>query len=96
MFEEQVLKSLDKPAILADGITFSYEWLNTAANKVAHILRTSGVKRRCCCGDYGTQSGTDHCLAGHLESWRKYVPVEPYLPASRIELSWNQWKPDIS
>lgn len=85
LFEEQVLKSLDKPAILADGITFSYEWLNTAANKVAHILRTSGVKREdAVVVIMERRVELIIALLGILKAGGKYVPVEPYLPASRI------------
>ena len=53
LFEEQVKKTPQKTAIIFDGKEYSYQDLNTQANKLAYHLFDSGVQPRKCNWHYG-------------------------------------------
>ena len=45
LFEEQVIKSPQRTAIIANGRSYSYTWLNENSNQVANMLRSTDVGR---------------------------------------------------
>ncbi|MBC7886372.1 MAG: amino acid adenylation domain-containing protein [Ferruginibacter sp.] len=85
LFEEQVVKTPGKMAVLFEEQQISYEALNSKANQLAHWLRIQGVK---------AESLVPVCVArsvemivtilGILKAGAAYVPIDPNYPAERI------------
>ncbi len=85
LFEERAVLSPDATAIIADGKSYSYAWLNKASNRFAHFLREQGVKRETAVMVI-MQRRVELVVAlmGILKAGGKYVPVEPYVPDNRV------------
>ncbi len=89
-FEEQVLLSPDHTAIVVNNASFTYDWLNTEANKFAHCLRENGLERNDSVAvimDRGIELIV--ALFGILKAGGKYIPIEPYVPDNRKIVSLN-------
>jgi natural product biosynthesis luciferase-like monooxygenase protein len=87
MFEQQVAKTPDAPALVFEGETLSYAELNLRANQLAHMLRAKGVKPGTLVGLHTKRS--THLLIGALgilKAGGAYVPLDPAFPADRIAL----------
>jgi len=85
LFEERVQISPDNIAIVADGRSYSYSWLNEAANRLAHFLREKGVRRESAVVVIMERNiEMMVALFGILKAGGKYVPVEPYIPGNRV------------
>ncbi|MEO1626165.1 MAG: amino acid adenylation domain-containing protein, partial [Bacteroidota bacterium] len=84
IFEEQVERTPDQIAIISNGKSYSYDWLNKASNRLAHYLREQGVGR-----ETSVVVVMDRdvrliaALFGILKAGGKYIPIEPYLPENR-------------
>ena len=85
LFEEQVKKGPQRTAIIANGRSYSYTWLNESSNQVANMLRSTGIGRHSAVVVI-MERNVDLVvvLLGILKAGAKYVPVEPYLPVNRI------------
>lgn len=84
LFEEQVCRTPDHTAIIVNGRSYSYAWLNERSNQMAHYLRHVGVRTE----DAVTvvmkrDIELVTALMAILKSGGKYIPVEPYLPWKR-------------
>ncbi len=87
LFEEQVLKTPDRTAVMAAGAQLTYRELDQRANQLANLLVERGV---------GTESLVGICLErsvelmvamlGILKAGGAYVPVDPGQPARRLSL----------
>lgn len=86
LFEQQVEISPDNTAIIADGKEYTYRWLNEEANRLAHILRSKGVKREAAVMVIMERRvELIIALLGILKSGGKYIPIEPYVPDNRVK-----------
>ena len=86
-FEEQVVRTPDAIAVSFEGAQLSYGALNTAANRVAHVLMGMGVRPGTLVGLH-LGRGLD-LLVGALaiqKAGGAYVPMDPAYPAHRTAL----------
>ena len=86
LFEEQVVKTPDKIAVIACDKTMTYSELNEQANKIAHALIEKGVG----VGDVVAfalqrKSYLIATMLGILKSGAAYLPVDPDYPQDRID-----------
>lgn len=87
MFERQVAKTPDAPALVFEGEALTYAELNTRANQLAHVLQAKGVVPGTLVGLHTQRSV--HLLVGALgilKAGGAYVPLDPAFPADRIAL----------
>ncbi|MGV7211556.1 non-ribosomal peptide synthase/polyketide synthase [Oxalobacteraceae bacterium A2-2] len=85
LFEAQVARTPDAPALLVEGQTLSYAELNARANRLAHHLRSLGVRpdqRVALCLERGASMVT--ALLAVLKSGGAYVPLDPDYPQERL------------
>ncbi|MBC9933117.1 non-ribosomal peptide synthase/polyketide synthase [Chitinophaga qingshengii] len=85
LFEEMVAQTPDAIAVVYDTTSFTYKALDEAANRLAHQLRSKGVKA----GAYvpiclKRSAGLIVAVLGVLKAGGAYVPVNPEYPAERI------------
>jgi len=86
-FEAQVRRTPDAAALHFEGETLTYAALNTAANRVAHVLRAIGVGPGALVGLHVRRSAA--MLIGALaiqKAGAGYVPLDPAYPADRVAL----------
>ena len=85
LFEAQVRKNPDAPAIMWQGNTTTYAELDRRANALAHSLRERGVGAGALVGLH-LERGVDlvACLLGVMKSGAGYVPLDPAYPADRL------------
>lgn len=87
LFEAQVERTPDKPAILFDGVVLSYKQLNRQANRLAHFLRV----RYHIAPDDLISVKLEHShwliitLLGVLKSGAAYMPISTDYPADRVD-----------
>jgi amino acid adenylation domain-containing protein/FkbH-like protein/thioester reductase-like protein len=84
LFEEQVLRMPDAVAVVDEGQILTYGQLNVKANRLAHCLRTSGMRT----GEYIPIliPRSAHVLIAQLavlKSGGVYVPIDCQLPIER-------------
>lgn len=87
VFEEQVAKFPNRPALEFEDEIYTYSELNAAANKVASYLRKQGVRRNDLVGLYMDKSA--EMLVGILailKAGGAYVPLDPSYPSDRIHM----------
>jgi len=85
LFEMQVLRTPDAPALVFEKTTLSYRELNARANRVAHVLQEMGV---------GPDVPVALCTRrapelligalGILKAGGAYMPMDPSYPAERL------------
>jgi len=86
LFEEQVLRSPDAPAVTFENKTLTYSELNRRANELAHRLRRMGVGPDTPVGLCVERS--NEMLVGILailKAGGAYVPLDPALPLERLQ-----------
>ncbi|MDO9107146.1 MAG: amino acid adenylation domain-containing protein [Methylovulum sp.] len=85
LFEEQVAKTPDAPALACGGQTLSYAELNAKANQLAHFLRGKGVMADSQVGLCAGRSVEMVIgLLGILKAGGAYVPMDPDYPDERL------------
>ncbi|HYO51161.1 amino acid adenylation domain-containing protein, partial [Archangium sp.] len=85
LFEEQVERTPEAPAVDFTGTQFTYAELNRRANQVAHHLRTLGVGRETLVGICVERSLEMVVgILGILKAGGAYVPLDPSLPMERL------------
>lgn len=85
LFEEQVLRIPDEPAVIARDKILTYLQLNEQANRIAHSLMEMGVKR----GDLiafalPRKSYLLAAIFGILKAGAVYLPIDPEFPEERV------------
>jgi amino acid adenylation domain-containing protein len=86
LVEQHAAKNPDSIAIVCGERQWSYFELNSQANQVAQALRQQGVQRGNIVG-VAIERSADWVLAilGVLKSGAAYMPLDPALPASRLQ-----------
>ncbi|MEP5152394.1 MupA/Atu3671 family FMN-dependent luciferase-like monooxygenase [Planktotalea sp.] len=85
LIEVQVAKTPESIAVVVEDQSLTYDALNRAANKAAHVLREMGVGADTLVGLYTTRSLD--MLIGALaitKAGGAYVPLDPSYPAHRL------------
>jgi amino acid adenylation domain-containing protein len=86
LFEHQVERTPDQPAVRWQERELSYRELDRAANQIARRLRAAGVGRGDIVGVCGERSPEMICaLVAVLKSGAAYLPLDPRLPPGRRE-----------
>jgi len=85
LFEGQVRKTPDAPALIFEGKHLSYSELNRRANQLAHYLRGLGVGPDVLVGLYIDRS-LDMVVGimGILKAGGAYLPIDPIYPKERV------------
>lgn len=86
LFEAQVAKTPDAPALVFEDRALTYSALNARANKVAHVLRKMGITADvpvALC----TRRSPEMLIGalGILKAGGAYVPMDPAYPAERLQ-----------
>ena len=85
LFEEQVAKNADQPALVFEGTTLSYRQLNERSNQLAHHLKSRGVKPGSLVPLYVERSMAMIVgIMGIMKAGAAYVPIDTDFPAARI------------
>jgi amino acid adenylation domain-containing protein len=85
MFEEQVARSPDAPALLFENESISYAELNRRSNQLAHYLASLGVKPDALvavCAERSVEMVV--ALLAVVKAGGAYVPLDPSYPADRL------------
>jgi amino acid adenylation domain-containing protein len=89
-FEAQVRVTPDRLALVADVCRLTYSELNGRANRLAHYLRSYGAGPEVRIGLILDESlNRIVAVLGVLKAGAAYVPLEPSLPAARLESMLN-------
>ncbi|MFD1299932.1 AMP-binding protein, partial [Lysobacter gummosus] len=94
LFEAQVTRTPDAPAVSYEGVTLSYAELDRRANQVAHRLIGLGVKpdnRVAICVERSVEMVVG--LVGILKSGAGYVPLDPSYPLERLSYMLQDSRP---
>lgn len=85
LFEAQVEQTPDAVAVIFEDEQLTYQELNQRANKIAHYLRTLGVKPEVLVGICLERSWEMVVgLLGILKAGGAYVPLDPAYPQKRL------------
>jgi amino acid adenylation domain-containing protein len=85
LFEEQVERTPNRPALVFEGRQFTYAELNVRANQVAHFLRRRGVGPNVAVGLCVERSAEMVIgVLGILKAGGAYVPIHSELPKARL------------
>ncbi|HSF43042.1 MAG TPA: non-ribosomal peptide synthase/polyketide synthase [Thermoanaerobaculia bacterium] len=85
LFEAQVRRTPEATALRFEGLSLSYAELNRRANRLAHLLRRSGVGRESRVGlCAGRTPGLVVGILGILKAGGAYVPLDPDYPRERL------------
>ncbi len=90
LFERQAAATPDALAVLDDASRLTYAELNEHANRLAHHLNSLGIGPGHYVGVY-MQRGLEviPALLGILKAGAAYVPIEPSVPAARVQWILN-------
>lgn len=90
LFEEQVNRTPDSIAVVAEDETLTYLELNLRANQLANYLRSIGVGQESLVGLCVDRS-LDMIigLLGIMKSGAAYVPIDPAFPSERVKAILN-------
>ncbi|WP_151737083.1 non-ribosomal peptide synthetase [Paenibacillus tengchongensis] len=95
-FEEQVEKTPDEVAVVFEDKRLTYRQLNKKSNQLARTLRQKGVKAESIVGIMLERS-IDMIIAimGVLKAGGAYLPIDPDIPAERINYMIGDSKTQI-
>lgn len=86
LFEDQVARTPDRPAIVFGDQRFSYRELNARVNQLARVLRNKGVKREQIVGLMVDRSPARVVgMLGILKAGGAYLPLDPDYPSERLQ-----------
>ena len=86
LFAEQVARAPEAVAVTFDGRSLTYRELDAAANRLAHLLAGHGVGSGGCVALLFNRSAEAIvAILAVLKTGAAYLPIDPALPAVRIE-----------
>jgi amino acid adenylation domain-containing protein len=94
LFEDQVLRTPDRIAVVYEYDQLTYAELNARANRIAHYLSKQGAKENTIVGLY-LERGID-MIAGLLaisKTGATYLPLDPIYPKARQEIILEDARP---
>ncbi|MCG9758582.1 amino acid adenylation domain-containing protein [Pseudoalteromonas sp. Isolate6] len=85
LFEQQVKRTPDAPALIFNQQTVSYDALNQRANQLAHYLKSRGIGPEDCVG-MALERGIEMyvTLFAIWKAGAAYVPLDPTYPEDRL------------
>ena len=84
IFEEQVMKTPEKIAVVCNGVSLNYEELNKKANSLAHYLVKRGIHENdIICIMTNRSLETIVCMLGILKAGAAFFNVDPTYPKDR-------------
>lgn len=90
LFEEQAKRQPEKTAIIADGKSYNYGFLNEYANRLASRLKKKGVGPDTVVGLIVERSADMVAvILAVLKAGGAYLPIDPELPMNRIRAIWE-------
>ncbi|MDQ6713102.1 MAG: amino acid adenylation domain-containing protein [Candidatus Dormibacteraeota bacterium] len=91
LFDLQLARRADGPAVIAGGRELTYKELSRLANQVGHQLRSLGAKPNHLVAVV-MEKGWEQAVAvlGVLRAGAAYLPIDPDLPPERIRLLLEQ------
>jgi amino acid adenylation domain-containing protein len=96
LFEEQVARTPDAPAVSFAGEQLTFDELNRRANKVARLLQERGVGPGTFVGVLMEKSlDLVAAVLGVVKSGGAYIPLDPLYPADRIEFMVGDAEPAL-
>ncbi|MGW0822974.1 amino acid adenylation domain-containing protein [Streptomyces sp. NPDC002845] len=96
LFEEQVRRTPDAAAVVADGTTVTYGELNARANRLAHALAARGIGVEDVVAlALPRSSELVVAVLAVLKAGAAYVPVDPAYPAARREFMLDDARPAL-
>ncbi|MFE0178473.1 amino acid adenylation domain-containing protein [Streptomyces sp. NPDC059002] len=95
LFEEQAARTPEATAVIGDdGVTLTYARLNAEANTIAHRLIAHGVGPEDVVAVVMERSaGLVAATLAVLKAGAAFLPVEPHLPAERVEFMFADARP---
>lgn len=89
-FEEQVLRTPDRIAVICDGASLTYAELNQRANRLACRLIDQGAESGCLIGICHSRSlNLPVAMLAVLKAGSAYVPIDPAYPRARVQYIFN-------
>src|SRR6185369_2922028 len=96
LFEAQVHRFAESPALVCDGQSLTYELLNQRANQLAHYLMRRGVGPETRVGLLLERSqDMIVSILAVLKTGAAYVPLDPKYPAERLQSILNEAEPKL-
>jgi amino acid adenylation domain-containing protein len=96
LFEEQVERTPNARAVEYEEVSLTYSELNRRANRLAHYLRTLGVRtdqRVAICMERGL--AFIEAILGVLKAGGAYVPMDPAYPQERLQAMLEDSTPAV-
>ena len=96
IFATTVQRFGGRPAVEEDGLRRTYAELEATANRIAHLLQSSGLGRGSLVGHWFPRGATAYAvLLGILKAGAAYVPLDPDLPPARVRQVATECRMDL-
>ncbi|WP_370743388.1 amino acid adenylation domain-containing protein [Streptomyces sp. LUP47B] len=96
LFEAQVARTPDHPAVVDGDTALTYARLNERANRFAHRLIALGVRpEQFVAVALPRTADLVVALLGLLKAGAAYLPIDPNYPADRLEFMLTDARPDL-
>ncbi|BBY00512.1 non-ribosomal peptide synthetase [Mycobacterium seoulense] len=86
LFAKQVARVPEAPALTFEGRSLTYQELDEAANRLAHLLADHGARPGACVALLQSRSAEAIVsILAVLKTGAAYLPIDPAVPAARME-----------
>ncbi len=94
LFDAKVVRTPDAVALTFEGRSTTYRELDEAANRLAHLLAGQGVgSGECVALLFSRSAEAIVAILAVLKTGAAYVPIDPALPAARVEFMLDDAAP---